>query len=271
MSTNLPQEQESNEKEAEKEMIILDCEPETRFESEQDDQKDVTAESQEEQGYEQPVVSGTETPDLFEQQEKTDEDSNQSKEKGTIIPEMREERFNEIKQLIVEQAQLLVAEQQKVANKTEENADKLNQLLAEEKSIELNFDLEGLEKEFKKMNRKISSMRWLCLLSLATSLALGSIAAYFGLGYFDVLTLKEGEDVELHAIVHGEEGDRYSLLGTMSVGENGEVNIEEQEIAILGKTDHFELEFINLNTLESTKIKNAETVNLVTALSIKNN
>ena len=79
------------------------------------------------------------------------------------------------------------------------------------------------------MNRKISGMKWVCLLSLVTSLALGAIAGYFGLGYGDNITLRSGEEVELHAIVHGAEGDTYSLLGTLSVDESGEVIVEPAE------------------------------------------
>ncbi|MBP3399822.1 MAG: hypothetical protein J6K75_08695, partial [Erysipelotrichaceae bacterium] len=133
------------------------------------------------------------------------------------------------KRLIREQNKIVLDEQTRTIRKVDDNAGKLDKLLSENKSVDLNFDLDGLEKEFNKMNKKVTVLQVFCLLSLIVSLALGSVAAYFGLGYGDTLTLRNGEEVELHAIVHAEDGDRYSLLGTLSIDDNGEVIVEGAE------------------------------------------
>ncbi|MBR5004386.1 MAG: hypothetical protein IKY14_02870, partial [Erysipelotrichaceae bacterium] len=164
-----------------------------------------------------------------EEEETVEESSNEEESPvNSMQPSMSEELYNDLKRMIQEQNVLILNDQALMLRKIEANSDKLDELMQDDKSIELNFDLNGLEKEFKKMNRKISGMKWACLLSLVTSLALGAIAGYFGLGYGDNITLRSGEDVELHAIVHGVEGDTYSLLGTLSVDESGEVIVDPQ-------------------------------------------
>lgn len=227
----------------EEEINILDCEPETRFEKELPDEADSEDQHQvspqEKEGTS--TVTGINETDLFddqqevtdateflEEEEETVEESSNEEESpvNSMQPSMSEELINDLKRMIQEQNVLILNDQALMLRKIEVNSDKLDELMQDDKSIELNFDLNGLEKEFKKMNRKISGMKWVCLLSLVTSLALGAIAGYFGLGYGDNITLRSGEDVELHAIVHGAEGDTYSLLGTLSVNESGEVIVE---------------------------------------------
>ena len=227
----------------EEEIVILDCEPETRFEKELPDEAEPEDQQQlspqEKEGTS--TVTGIKDKDLFDdQQEVPDADETLEEEQESVEessdeedspvnpmqPSMSEELINDLKRMIQEQNVLILNDQALMLRKIEANSDKLDELMQDDKSIELNFDLNGLEKEFKKMNRKISGMKWVCLLSLVTSLALGAIAGYFGLGYGDNITLRSGEDVELHAIVHGAEGDTYSLLGTLSVDESGEVIVE---------------------------------------------
>lgn len=158
---------------------------------------------------------------------KLNEELHSSEEQKQVV--MSDELADEIKRLIREQNKIVLDEQTRTIRKVDDNAGKLDKLLSENKSVDLNFDLDGLEKEFNKMNKKVSVMQVFCLLSLIVSLALGSVAAYFELGYGDTLTLRNGEEVELHAIVHGEGGDRYSLLGTLSIDDNGEVIVEGEE------------------------------------------
>ncbi len=158
---------------------------------------------------------------------KLNEELHSSEEQKQVV--MSDELADEIKRLIREQNKIVLDEQTRTIRKVDDNAGKLDKLLSENKSVDLNFDLDGLEKEFNKMNKKVSVMQVFCLLSLIVSLALGSVAAYFGLGYGDTLTLRNGEEVELHAIVHAEDGDRYSLLGTLSIDDNGEVIVEGAE------------------------------------------
>lgn len=249
MSTKIDEEVNSDETEEElqskeeEEIVILDCEPETRFEKELPDEAEPEDQQQlspqEKEGTS--TVTGIKDKDLFDdQQEVPDADETLEEEQESVEessdeedspvnpmqPSMSEELINDLKRMIQEQNVLILNDQALMLRKIEANSDKLDELMQDDKSIELNFDLNGLEKEFKKMNRKISGMKWVCLLSLVTSLALGAIAGYFGLGYGDNITLRSGEDVELHAIVHGAEGDTYSLLGTLSVNESGEVIVE---------------------------------------------
>ena len=227
----------------EEEIVILDCEPETRFEKELPDEAEPEDQQQlspqEKEGTS--TVTGINEADFFDDQQEaseiaeTLEEEQESVEESSdeedspvnpMQPSMSEELINDLKRMIQEQNVLILKDQALMLRKIEANSDKLDELMQDDKSIELNFDLNGLEKEFKKMNRKISGMKWACLLSLVTSLLLGAIAGYFGLGYGDTITLRSGEDVELHAIVHGAEGDTYSLLGTLSVDESGEAIVE---------------------------------------------
>ena len=158
---------------------------------------------------------------------KLNEKLHSSEEQKQVV--MSDEFADEIKRLIREQNKIVLDEQTRTIRKVDDNAGKLDKLLSENKSVDLNFDLDGLEKEFNKMNKKVTVLQVFCLLSLIVSLALGSVAAYFGLGYGDTLILRNGEEVELHAIVHAEDGDRYSLLGTLSIDDNGEVIVEGAE------------------------------------------
>ena len=240
---NSAQPEEDLQSKEEEEIVILDCEPETRFEKELPDEAEPEDQQQgspqEKEGTS--TVTGINETDLFDDQQEvaTTDESLEEKEEpveessdeedspvNPMQPSMSEELINDLKRMIQEQNVLILNDQALMLRKIEANSDKLDELMQDDKSIELNFDLNGLEKEFKKMNRKISGMKWACLLSLVTSLLLGAIAGYFGLGYGDTITLRNGEDVELHAIVHGAEGDTYSLLGTLSVDESGEVIVE---------------------------------------------
>ena len=240
---NSAQPEEELQSKEEEEIVILDCEPETRFEKELPDEAEPEDQQQlspqEKEGTS--TVTGINETDLFDDQQEaceiaeTLEEEQESVEESSdeedspvnpMQPSMSEELINDLKRMIQEQNVLILNDQALMLRKIEANSDKLDELMQDDISIELNFDLNGLEKEFKKMNRKISGMKWVCLLSLVTSLALGAIAGYYELGYGDNITLRSGEEVELHAIVHGAEGDTYSLLGTLLVDESGEVIVD---------------------------------------------
>ena len=93
--------------------------------------------------------------------------------------------------------------------------------------------------------------------------------------YNDVLLFSEGilglntSNKQSSLLIQPFQSKNSNLIYTWDYPVEFHTSICNQEIALLGKNENFELEFLNLDTLQTTKIKTAKTVNLVAALSIK--